>query len=383
MAKFFIDRPIFAIVIAILIMVAGALSIFTLPIEQYPPIAPPSVQISTTYPGASATTVQDTVVQVIEQHMNGLDNLLYMSSISDDTGQSTTTLTFAAGTDPDIAQVQTQNKLQLAVPQLPAQVQQSGIRVTKSTSSLLMVVGFVSSDNSMSKFDIANYVVSNIQDPISRIDGVGNLSVFGSQYAMRIWLDPNKLNGFALTPLDVTAALQSQNVQISGGQLGGTPAVSNQQLNATITEATLLRTPEEFNNILLKVLPDGSQVRLRAVARVGLGAESFNIDNKYNGQPASGIGIQLATGANALQTANAVRARIAQLQPYFPHGLQAVYPNDVTPFIKISIQEVVKTLLEGIALVFLVMFLFLQNIRATLIPSIAVPVVLLGTFGVM
>jgi multidrug efflux pump len=383
MAKFFIDRPIFAIVIAILIMVAGALSIFTLPIEQYPPIAPPSVQISTTYPGASATTVQDTVVQVIEQHMSGLDNLLYMSSISDDTGQSTTTLTFAAGTDPNIAQVQVQNKLQLAVPQLPAQVQQSGIRVTKSTSSFLMVVGFVSSDNSMSKFDIANYVVSNIQDPISRVNGVGNMSVFGSQYAMRIWLDPNKLYSFALTPLDVTAALQAQNVQISGGQLGGTPAVQNQQLNAAITEATLLRTPEEFNNILLKVLPDGSQVRLRDVARVNLGAESFNVDTQYNGQPASGIGIQLAPGANALNTANAVRARLAQLQPYFPHGLQIVYPNDTTPFIKISIGEVVKTLLEGIALVFLVMFLFLQNIRATIIPSIAVPVVLLGTFGVM
>jgi hydrophobe/amphiphile efflux-1 (HAE1) family protein len=383
MARFFIERPIFAIVIAILIMVAGALSIFTLPIEQYPPIAPPSVQISTTYPGASATTVQDTVVQVIEQHMSGLDNLLYLSSISDDTGQSTTTLTFAAGTDPNIAQVQVQNKLQLAVPNLPQQVQQSGIRVTKSTNSFLMVVGFVSTDHSMSKFDIANYVVSNIQDPISRVNGVGNMSVFGSQYAMRVWLDPNKLTSFALTPLDVTAALQAQNVQISGGQLGGTPAVQNQQLTAAITEATLLRTPEEFDNILLKVLPDGSQVRLRDVARVNLGAESFNVDTQYNGQPASGIGIQLAPGANALQTANAVRTRIAQLQPYFPHSLQVVYPNDTTPFIKISIQEVVKTLLEGIALVFLVMFLFLQNVRATLIPSIAVPVVLLGTFGVM
>src|SRR5712672_529747 len=383
MAKFFIDRPIFAIVIAILIMVAGALSVFTLPIEQYPPIAPPSVQISTTYPGASATTVQDTVVQAIEQQMSGLDHLLYMSSTSDDTGQSTTTLTFAAGTDPNIAQVQVQNKLQLAVPSLPQQVQQSGIRVTKSTNAFLMVVGFVSTDNSMNKFDIANYVVSNIQDPVSRVSGVGNLSVFGSQYAMRIWLDPNKLASFALTPLDVTAALQAQNVQISGGQLGGTPAVQNQQLNAAITEATLLRTPEEFNNILLKVLPDGSQVRLRDVARIALGAESFNIDNQYNGQPASGIGIQLAPGANALDTADAIRARIAQLQPYFPHGLQVVYPNDTTPFIRISIGEVVKTLFEGIALVFLVMFLFLQNIRATIIPSIAVPVVLLGTFGVM
>src|SRR5216684_5332689 len=262
MAKFFIDRPIFAIVIALLIMLAGGLSIFSLPIEQYPPIAPPTVQISTTYPGASATTVQDTVVQVIEQQMSGLDNQLYLSSISDDTGQSTITLTFTTGTDPNIAQVQVQNKLQLAVPSLPQQVQQSGIRVTKSTNAFLMVVGFVSTDNSISKFDIANYVVSNVQDPISRIDGVGNMSVFGSQYAMRIWLDPNKLNSFSLTPLDVTAALQTQNVQISGGQLGGTPAVTTQQLNATITERTLLRTPEEFGNVLLKVIPEDSQVRL-------------------------------------------------------------------------------------------------------------------------
>jgi hydrophobe/amphiphile efflux-1 (HAE1) family protein len=383
MSRFFIDRPIFAIVISILIMLAGGLAIMSLPIEQYPPIAPPTVQISTVYPGASATTVQDTVVQPIEQQMSGIDNLIYMASISDDTGQSTTTLTFAPATDPNIAQVQVQNKLQLAVPLLPAQVQQSGIRVTKSTNSFLMVIGFVSTDNSMSKFDIANYVVSNIQDPISRINGVGNLNVFGTQYAMRIWLDPTKLNSYALAPLDVTTALQNQNVQIAGGQLGGTPAVGNQQLTATITEATLLRTPGEFGNILLKVLPDGSQVRLRDVARINLGAESFIIDNRYNGQPASGIGIQLATGANALATADAVRARIAQLQPYFPHGLKVVYPNDVTPFVKISIADVVKTLLEGIALVVLVMYLFLQNIRATLIPSIAVPVVLLGTFGLM
>jgi hydrophobe/amphiphile efflux-1 (HAE1) family protein len=383
MAKFFINRPIFAIVIALLIMLGGALSILTLPIEQYPPIAPPTVQISTSYPGASATTVNNVVVQVVEQQMSGIDNLIYLSSVSDDTGQSTTTLTFAPGTDPNIAQVQVQNKLQLAVPQLPTAVQQSGIRVTKSTNSFLMVVGFISSNNSMSKFDIANYVVSHVQDPISRVNGVGTLSVFGSQYAMRIWLDLNKLNAYALTPLDVTAALQAQNVQISGGQLGGTPSVSNQQLNATITEATLLRPPDEFGAILLKALPDGSQVRLRDVARIALGAESFAIDNKYNGQPASGIGIQLATGANALNTANAVRAQIDQLKPYFPAGLEVVYPNDSTPFIKVSIQEVVKTLLEGIALVVLVMFLFLQNWRATVIPAIAVPVVLLGTFGLM
>jgi hydrophobe/amphiphile efflux-1 (HAE1) family protein len=383
MAKFFIDRPIFAIVIAILIMLAGGLSIRTLPIEQFPPIAPPSVQVNASYPGASATTVQNTVVQVIEQQMSGIDNLLYMSSTSDDTGQSTTTLTFESGSDANIAQVQVQNKLQLAVPLLPAQVQQTGVRVTKSTNAFLMVPGFVSADNSMSKFDIANYVVSNIQDPLSRINGVGNLNVFGSQYAMRVWLDPTKLNAYALNPSDVTAALQSQNVQISGGQLGGNPAVPNQKLSATITESTLLRTPDEFRNVLLKVLPDGSRVRIGDVARVTLGAENFNVDNKYNGQPASGIGIQLAPGANALDTGNAIRARIKELEPFFPRGLKVVYPNDVTPFVRISIEEVVKTLLEGIALVVLVMYLFLQNFRATLIPSITVPVVLLGTFGAM
>src|SRR5260221_2774736 len=383
MAKFFIDRPIFAIVIAILIMLAGGLSIATLPIEQVPPIAPPTVQISTTYPGASAQTVENTVVQVIEQQMSGIDHLIYLDSQSDDTGQSTTTLTFAPGTNPDIAQVQVQNKLQLAVPLLPQQVQQSGIRVTKSTSSFLMVIGFVSSDRSMTKFDIANYIVSHVVDPVSRIDGVGNLNIFGTQYAMRVWLDAMKLTNFALTPLDVTAAIQSQNAQVSGGQLGGNPAPASQQLNATITEATLLRTPEEFGAILLKVLPDGSQVRLRDVARIELGPESFNVDNKYNGHPAAGVGTQLATGANALNTANALRSRMAQLSKYFPAGLKVVYPNDVTPFITASITEVVKTLLEGIALVVLVMLLFLQNWRATLIPAIAIPVVLLGSFGLM
>src|SRR6202162_2235691 len=277
MAKFFIDRPIFAIVIAILVMLAGGLSILSMPIEQYPTIAPPSIQITSTYAGASAETVENTVVQVIEQQMSGLDHLLYLSSNADDSGQATTTLTFAAGTNPDIAQVQVQNKLQLATPLLPAPVQQSGIRVTKSNSSFLLVAGFVSTDNSMNKFDIANYVVSHIQDPVSRIDGVGNFSVFGTQYAIRIWLDPQKLNSYALTPLDVTAAVTSQNVQVSGGQLGGAPAVANQQLTATITEATLLRTPEEFGRILLKVLPDGSQVRLRDVSRIGLRPEYFVI----------------------------------------------------------------------------------------------------------
>jgi len=383
MAKFFIDRPNFAIVIAILVMLAGALSIVSMPIEQYPTIAPPSIQITANYPGASAETTENTVVQVIEQQMSGLDHLLYLSSNADDSGTATTTLTFAAGTNPDIAQVQVQNKLQLATPLLPAQVQQSGVRVTKSSNGYLLIAGFVSTDNSMSRYDIANYIASKLQDPLSRINGVGNFNVFGSQYAMRIWLDTDKLNSFALTPVDVTTAIQNQNVQVAGGQLGGTPAPATQRLTATITEATLLRTPAEFNNILLKVNPDGSQVRLRDVARIALGSESYFIDSKYNGQPASAIGIQLAPGANALATATAVRARIDELAPYFPHGLQAVYPYDTTPFIKTSITEVVKTLFEGIALVFLVMYLFLQNLRATLIPTIAVPVVLLGTFGVM
>ena len=383
MARFFIDRPIFAIVIAILIMLAGGLAIQTLPIEQYPTIAPPSIQITTTFPGASATTVENTVVQVIEQQMSGIDHLLYLSSTSDDFGQSTTTLSFEPGTDADIAQVQVQNKLQLATPLLPQEVQQSGIRVTKSSTSFLLVAAFVSSDRNMTKFDIADYVVSHVQDPVSRLNGVGNINVFGTQYAMRIWLDPGKLNSFSLTPVDVTNALQNQNVQISGGQLGGTPAPATQRLTAAITEATLLRTPEEFGRIVLKANSDGSQVRLRDVARIGLGAENFNVDNKYNDQPAAAIGFQLATGANALATADAIRARIGELSKYFPAGMRVVYPYDTTPFVRVSITEVVKTLFEGVVLVFLVMYLFLQNIRATLVPTIAVPVVLLGTFGIM
>ena len=383
MARVFIDRPIFAIVIAILIALAGALSITRLPIEQYPPIAPPSVQITTSYPGASAETMENTVVQVIEQNMSGIDHLLYMGSTSDSSGQATTTLTFEPGTNADIAQVQVQNKLQLAVPLLPAQVQQSGIRVVKSSTSFLLVAGFVSSDPTATRYDIADFVVSHVQDPVSRLNGVGNINVFGTQYAMRIWLDPNKLNSYSLMPVDVTDALLAQNVQISGGQLGGAPAPASQRLSATITESTLLRTPEEFGRILLKVNPDGSQVRLSDVARIGLGAENYSTDTKYNGQPAAGIGVQLAPGANALETADSIRARIAELQPYFPPGISVVYPYDTTPFVRISIVEVVKTLLEGIVLVVLVMLLFLQNLRATVIPAVAVPVVLLGTFGVM
>jgi len=383
MARFFIDRPIFAIVIAILIILAGALSITSLPIEQYPNIAPPSVQITANYAGASAQTLENTVTQVIEQQMSGLDHLIYISSTSDDFGTATITLTFAAGTNPDIAQVQVQNKLQLATPLLPQTVQQTGVRVTKSSNGFLMIAAVYSRDGSMSKYDIANYLVSHLQDPISRLDGVGNFNVFGTQYAMRIWLDADKLNSYSLTPVEVQSAIASQNVQVAGGQLGGTPAPAAQRLTATITEATLLRTPAEFGAILLKVNGDGSQVRLRDVARIELGAENYNVDTRYNGQPASGIGIQLAPGANALATANAVRAKIDEMKPFFPAGLEVAYPYDTTPFVRISIQEVVKTLVEGIALVFLVMYLFMQNLRATIIPTVAVPVVLLGTFGIM
>ncbi len=383
MAKFFIDHPIFAWVIAIILMLGGGMSIALLPVSEYPTIAPPAVQITANYAGASAQTVENTVTQVIEQQMNGLDNLLYMSSTSDDYGTAIITLTFSPGTNPDIAQVQVQNKLQLATPLLPQVVQQAGISVTKSSSSFLMVVGFVSTDGSMDRNDLSNYLASHVQDPISRVNGVGTTTVFGTQYAIRVWLDPEKLNSVGLTPVDVTTALQGQNVQVAAGQLGGTPAVPGQVLTATISEATLLRTPDEFGNVLLKVNSDGSQVRIKNVARVALGGENYTFSIKYNGQESSGLGIQLATGANALQTADAVRARIDQLAKFFPHGLQVVYPYDTTPFIQLSIQNVVETLIEGIVLVFLVMYLFLQNLRATIIPTIAVPVVLLGTFAIM
>ncbi|CAI0879916.1 MULTISPECIES: multidrug efflux RND transporter permease subunit AcrB [Serratia] len=383
MAKFFIDRPIFAWVIAIIIMLAGILSIMKLPIAQYPTIAPPAVTISANYPGADAKTVQDTVTQVIEQNMNGIDNLLYMSSNSDSSGNVQITLTFNSGTDPDIAQVQVQNKLQLAMPLLPQEVQQQGVSVEKSSSSFLMVAGFISEDGSMTQEDIADYVGSNIKDPISRTSGVGDVQLFGAQYAMRIWLDPNKLNNYQLTPGDVIAAIKVQNNQVAAGQLGGTPPVKGQQLNASIIAQTRLTSPEEFSKIQLKVNPDGSQVRLSDVAKVELGGESYNVIARYNGKPAAGIGIKLATGANALNTASEVKAELAKLEPFFPASLKVVYPYDTTPFVKISINEVVKTLIEAIILVFLVMYLFLQNFRATLIPTIAVPVVLLGTFAIL
>ncbi|AHK20191.1 efflux RND transporter permease AcrB [Yersinia similis] len=383
MAKFFIDRPIFAWVIAIIIMLAGALAIMKLPVAQYPTIAPPAITIAANYPGADATTVQNTVTQVIEQNMNGIDNLLYMSSSSDSSGNVQLTLTFNSGTDPDIAQVQVQNKLQLAMPLLPQEVQQQGVSVEKSSSSFLMVAGFISENGTMQQEDIADYVGSNIKDPISRTPGVGDVQLFGSQYAMRIWMDPHKLNNYKLTPVDVINAIKIQNNQVAAGQLGGTPPVPGQELNSSIIAQTRLTNAEEFSQILLKVNTDGSQVRLKDVAIVKLGAESYNIIARYNGKPAAGIGIKLATGANALNTSAAVKAELAKLQPFFPSGLTVVYPYDTTPFVKISINEVVKTLIEAIILVFLVMYLFLQNFRATLIPTIAVPVVLLGTFAIL
>lgn len=383
MSRFFIDRPIFAWVIALVIMLAGGLAILGLPVNQYPSIAPPAVGIQVNYPGASAQTVQDTVVQVIEQQLNGIDGLRYMSSESNSDGSMSITVTFEQGTDPDIAQVQVQNKLQLATPLLPQEVQQQGIRVTKAVRNFLMVIGVVSTDGSMRRGDLSDYIVSNIQDPISRTAGVGDFQVFGSQYAMRIWLDPAKLNNFALTPVDVGDAIRAQNVQVSGGQFGGLPAVPGQQLSATIIGKTRLQTPDQFRDILLKVNNDGSQVRLGDVARVELAEQSSAISALYNGKPASAIAIKLATGANALNTAEAVRATIAELEPFFPPGMEVVYPYDTSPVVSASITGVVHTLFEAIVLVFLVMYLFLQNFRATLIPTLAVPVVLLGTFGVL
>lgn len=383
MARFFIDRPIFAWVLAIVVMLAGALSIFKLPIEQYPNVAPPAVQIRASYPGADAKTLQDSVTQVIEQNMNGIDGLLYMSSNSDSSGNLQLTLTFASGTDPDIAQVQVQNKLQLAMPLLPQEVQQQGINVQKSSSSFLIVAGFVSEDGSLDQNDIADFVSSHIKDPISRTAGVGDTQLFGAQYAMRIWLDPAKLNNYQLTPGDVVTAIKAQNAQVAAGQLGGSPAEPRQQLNASIIAQTRLTSADEFGRILLKTNTDGSQVRLKDIAQIKLGGENYEVIARFNGKPASGIGIKLATGANALDTANAVKARLKELQPTFPQSLKVVYPYDTTPFVKISIFEVVKTLFEAIVLVFIVMYLFLQSFRATLIPTIAVPVVLLGTFGII
>lgn len=383
MSKFFIDRPIFAWVIALVIMLVGALSILKLPINQYPSIAPPAIAISVTYPGASAQTVQDTVVQVIEQQLNGIDNLRYVSSESNSDGSMTITATFEQGTNSDTAQVQVQNKLNLATPLLPQEVQQQGIRVTKAVKNFLLVIGVVSRDGSMTKDDLSNYIVSNMQDPISRTAGVGDFQVFGAQYAMRIWLDPAKLNKYNLTPADVSSAISAQNVQVSSGQLGGLPALPGQQLNATIIGKTRLQTAEQFKAILLKVNQDGSQVHIGDVADVGLGGENSTISAQFNGKPSSGLAVKLANGANALDTAKALRKTIDELSPFFPQGMEVVFPYDTTPVVTESIKGVVETLVEAIVLVFLVMFLFLQNFRATVITTMTVPVVLLGTFGIL
>jgi hydrophobe/amphiphile efflux-1 (HAE1) family protein len=383
-SEFFIERPIFAWVLAIVVMLAGGLAIKTLPIAQYPSIAPPAIAITVTYPGASAETVQSTVVQVIEQQLSGIDHLLYFSAESDKDGSMTITLYFEQGSNADIAQVQVQNKLQLATPLLPPEVQLQGIRVAKSTRNFLLVVGFYSADDKLSAGDVADFIASTVQDQIARTPGVGDYQVFGSQYAMRIWLDPAKLNNYSMTPVDVSAAIQAQNVQIASGELGGLPSVKGQQLNATIIGPSRLQTTEQFGAILLRVNPDGSQVRLRDVARIDLGSETYQFAKvQWNGHPSSGIAVKLATGANALDAADAVRATMERLKPTFPAGLQVIYPNDSTPFIRLSIEDVVKTLFEAVGLVFLVMLLFLQNIRATFIPTIAVPVVLLGTFAVL
>jgi len=383
MPRFFINRPIFAWVIAIMVMLAGLLAIKTLPVSQYPPIAPPQITINAVYPGASAQTVQDTVTQVIEQKLNGIDNLIYMSSTSDSAGTLSINLTFKAGTDPNIAQVQVQNKLQLATPLLPQIVQKQGIQVVKSTRNFLMIIGLTSEDGSMGRAELTDYLVANVQDTISRTEGVGEVTVFGSQNAMRIWLDPARLNNYHLTTSDVIAAVQAQNAQVSAGQFGGNPAPPGQQLNATITARTLLQTPEQFEAIILRTNSDGSTVKLKDVADCKVGTENYDIEGRFKGKPMGGMALRLAAGANALDTGNRVKAKMEEMSKYFPAGMQVVYPYDTTPFIKISIEEVVQTLLEAILLVFIIMFLFLQNIRATLIPTIAVPVVLLGTMGVL
>lgn len=383
MANFFIDRPIFAWVLAILLCLTGTLAILSLPVEQYPDLAPPNVRITANYPGASAQTLENTVTQVIEQNMTGLDNLMYMSSQSSSSGQATITLTFTAGTNPNEAMQQVQNQLQSAMKKLPQDVQNQGVTVRKTGDTNILTIAFVSTDGSMDKQDIADYVASNIQEPLSRVNGVGDITAYGSQYSMRIWLDPAKLTSVQMTAKDVTDAIESQNAQIAVGQLGGTPSVDNQSLNATINAQSLLQTPQQFRDITLRVNPDGSLVTLGDVAKVELGAESYDYLSRYNRNPASGLGVQLASGANEMQTAELVLNRLDELSQYFPHGLEYKIAYETTSFVKASIHDVVKTLLEAIVLVFLVMYLFLQNIRATLIPTIAVPVVLMGTFAIL
>ncbi|ALG90855.1 MULTISPECIES: efflux RND transporter permease subunit [Actibacterium] len=383
MSRFFINRPIFAWVLAIIVMAVGILSITRMPVAQYPSIAGPSVVIGATYPGASAETVADTVVQIIEKEMTGLDGLRYINSSTTSTGHATITLTFALGTDPDIAQVQVQNKLSLAEATLPESVVRQGVTVEKSATGYLMIVGLVSDDGARSAIDLADYLASNIVEPVSRLSGVGKVELFGSEYAMRIWMDPQKLKYYDLTPATVVAAITAQNAQISAGFFGAMPAPEDQELNATITAQSLLKTPEDFERIVLRADTDGGLVLLRDVARAELGTENYEISGFYNGKPASGMAIQLASGANALDTAEIVKAKMDEFAESLPAGVSYVIPYDTTPFVLISIEAVLHTLVEAIALVFLVMLIFLHNFRATLIPTLAVPVVLLGTFGIM
>ncbi|WP_343595246.1 efflux RND transporter permease subunit [Acinetobacter sp.] len=383
MAKFFIHRPIFAWVIALVIMLAGIITLTKMPIAQYPTVAPPSISISATYPGASAETLENTVTQVIEQQMNGLDGLRYISSQSTSNGTVSISVNFKQGVDANIAQVQVQNKLQTATASLPEAVQRQGITVKKSGASFLQVLAFYSPDNALSDAYIKDYVNSNIKDPLSRVQGVGEVQVFGGQYAMRIWLDPDKLTNYQLTPTDVSSAITAQNAQVAVGQLGGAPAVDGQVLNATVNAQSMLQTPEQFGNIILKNTTSGAQVHLKDVARIELGAENYQFQSKFNGKPAAGIAVRLSTGANALDTAKNVEATLAKLRPTYPAGLKDDIAFDTTPFIQLSIENVVHTLVEAIVLVFIVMFLFLQNWRATIIPTLAVPVVVLGTFTVI
>ncbi|HYE47780.1 MAG TPA: efflux RND transporter permease subunit [Caulobacter sp.] len=383
LSRFFIERPIFAWVLAIIVMLAGALSILNLPVAQYPSIALPQVSISAVYPGASAKTVEDSVTQIVEQRMKGLDGLLYMSSTSDGSGAANTTLTFKAGTDPDIAQVQVQNKLSAATALLPAEVQQQGLTVSKSARNFMMVVGLFSPDGSKSSTDLGDYAAANLVDAISRVDGVGEVQLFGSQYAMRLWLDPVKMAAVGVTPADISAAVRAQNAQVSAGQIGGPPTAEGAALNATITAQSRLNTPEQFRQIVVKSSADGSAVRLADVARVELGADSYLASSRFNGKPAAGFAIRLATGANALETAERVEKELAVQARSFPEGIDYAIGYDTSPFVKKSIEEVLKTLAEAMVLVFIVMFVFLQNWRATLIPAIAVPIVLLGTMAVL
>jgi hydrophobe/amphiphile efflux-1 (HAE1) family protein len=383
LSRFFLDRPVFAWVIAIILMVGGVLGIYNLPVSQYPPIAPPSIAITSSYPGASAETVENSVTQIIEQKMTGFDKLLYLSASSDSSGASRIELTFAPGTDPDLAWAQVQNKLQLAMASLPQVVQLSGVTVAKSTRNYLMIVGLVSEDGSMSGYDLRDYAASSLEKILSRVPGVGEVQIFGSQYAMRVWLNPDKLTDYQMTIDDVIAALRAYNVEVSAGQFGGAPAVQGQRLNAPIVVQSMLKTPEEFAAIPLRTNPDGSIVRVRDVGRTELGTEAYGVNITHNGRPSAALAIRQAAGANALDTANNVRAKMAEMSHFFPTGMKVVYPYDTTPFVRVAINEVVKTLFEAILLVFLVMYLFMGNIRATLIPTIAVPVVLMGTFAVL